>query len=108
MWGSGVTKTWAILVILISVILIDEILLFAIGGDLYGGFLWITFHFIINPLLALIYVVVVIIRVVRNGSKREPLWKIIYSIPAIFFIYLSVSGNMYWAMMIKSLANMLS
>ena len=101
-------KTGAILVILISIILIDEILLFAIGGDLYGGFLWVTFHFIINPFLALIYIVVVIIRVVRNGSKREPLWKIIYSIPAVIFIHISVSGNIYWAMMIKYLANMLS
>jgi len=101
-----VNKTGAILVILISIILIDEILLFAIGGDLYGGFLWVTFHFIINPILAAIYIVVVIIRVVRNGTKREPLWKIIYCIPAFMFIYISVSGNIYWAMMIKNAANM--
>ena len=74
---------WIILSELASVV--------AAGG--YGSFLWVTLHFILNPVLALVFVVTNTFTIFWKRTKATQYWKVLYAIPAIAFIYISVSGN---------------
>ena len=104
--GTILTRRGYLLLVLFSWILISEVAsMMAAGG--YGSFLWVTLHFILNPVLALFYVVITLVYIFREKGNGYSYLKALYLIPPIGFIYISISGNIYWTIMIQNTAKTL-
>ncbi|MEN8135372.1 MAG: hypothetical protein ABFS18_07515 [Thermodesulfobacteriota bacterium] len=80
--------------ILYAVVLFDELGSVLLGGD-SGAFLWTTFHFVINPLLCSIYLILTVLKMINKKDKYR--WFSITGIAlALFYLYIAVSGNTLW------------
>lgn len=82
------------LLILLIIILFDELVTVQCGGDA-GAFLWTTFHFIVNPILCLIYIIVTIFKAIHTRSKTRYFYPLGIAV-AILYIYLSLTGSTFW------------
>lgn len=82
------------IIILVSIILISELGAVQYGGDT-GAFLWTTFHFVINPILSVAYIVLTITKWIRVKEKARYLYTLGIAV-ALMYIYFSVSGNTLW------------
>lgn len=75
-------------------VLLTEIGSALVGGD-SGALLYVTFHFIINPVLGLI----VVLFAIRHALKQQNIWLIITTLIAccipFTIVYFAISGS-FW------------
>ncbi len=78
----------------VLLVLLSETATMYLGGDT-GGFIWVTFHFIINPVLG----ITVILFVIWHTLKQSILWlkviTIVACIAPLLVIYIGYTGN-FW------------
>ena len=87
--------------ILCFIIVSDEVLSAFYGGDL-GAFLWTTFHFILNPVLCFIYIIISVVkgfRIKRKSYRIRAVYLLLVLL-AISYIYIAFSGNTTWPKML--------
>ena len=81
--------------LLAAAILMDETISVLIGGDT-GGFLWVTFHFILNPVLCIAFVICAAVKAILVEQLSVIVIGLILSALALGYVYLSASGNIEW------------
>ena len=81
--------------LLAAAIAIDEVASVYLGGNL-GAFLWTTFHFILNPILCVIYIVFTIVKGIRARSLKLGIVYLILILLALAYIYIAFTGNIWW------------
>ena len=75
--------------ILLMVIIFSTILPFIIGGDL-GAFLWVTFNYILNPIICSFFIIATIIKLIIETREAKSLI-INNSLIVITILYLYIS-----------------
>ena len=83
---------WFGAAILIVVFLLSEFIPVWIGGDL-GGFLYVTFHFILVPLLSICVVVLTVIKTFQIKAVGKKLGTFLSAVVPIAILYLAVTGS---------------
>jgi hypothetical protein len=91
--------------VLVLCIPLVEILCIKLGGN-FGDFLWTTFHFIVNPILCLIYIAITIAKAFRIKKTELIALYFTFMLLALLYIFVAVTGNITWAKMIMSLAKL--
>lgn len=81
--------------ILIAVLICSELISVILGGD-WGSLLWVTFHFVLNPILCIIYVLLVVIKFSKKNSMFDNLLCIPFILLAIFYLYIAFTGRVEW------------
>lgn len=70
-----------------------ELASFAIGGD-SGGFLWVTTHFIVTPVISTVVLAATVLRVILTNGKRARFIVASSAIVPLTLIYFVISvGN---------------
>ncbi len=85
---------WTGALILLIIYLASEFGTVALGGD-FGGFLYVTMHFIVNPLLG---VLVIVLTMMKMPKFTKPLDVIYQGIPVVIpalIIYIAISVNVF-------------
>ena len=80
--------------VLCILILVSEFGAIIYGGDV-GSLLWTTFHFVVNPILCVIYTVITVYKYLSSKRKVRFLY-IACVVVALLYIFVSVSGNTAW------------
>jgi len=81
--------------VLSAMIVADEAVCVYIGGNI-GSFLWVTFHFVVNPIFCALYILLSIAKAVAVRRLKEAITCVILCALALGYIYLAVSGNIQW------------
>jgi hypothetical protein len=75
----------------LAYVLITEFATVAVGGSI-GAFLYVTFHFILNPLLGVVVTVLALLGIRRVRAALRPL-AILGSAAALGIAYLGITGS---------------
>lgn len=84
---------WYGSLILLFAYLASEVGYGRLGGDL-GGFLYVTFHFIIMPLGSICIIILTFIRIYRKGTLINRLLTLFSIVVPITIIYIAVTGSL--------------
>jgi hypothetical protein len=90
---------WQRFPILVAFVLINELTTGMFRND-FGAMLWVLFHFFVNPICCLLYIVFTIVKIKRSNSLKNYLWDMLSIFIAIWFIYIAISGNIAWVEML--------
>lgn len=82
------------ILILSAIIIADELGAVQYGGDT-GALLWTTFHFVINPLFCVIYIILTVLKGIHTKEKIRLFYPLGIAV-ALFYLYISISGNIFW------------
>ena len=74
--------------------LFSEALTIYLGGD-WGGFLWVTFHFILNPILGGIIILIVIWHSLKQSIPWLKAVTIFSCIAPLVVIYMAYTGSLW-------------
>jgi len=83
---------WSGSLILTFLLLLTEIILNIIGGD-QGAFMFVTFHFILIPLLSIIVLVITGIKICKIQERTQKIIILTSIIIPISILYISITGN---------------
>jgi hypothetical protein len=83
--GIGIFTLW---------VLISELATIYIGGEI-GGFFWLTFHFMINPIAGLIVVVFVVGHVIKQNILWIKIFALVACIVPLAVAFFGLSGNIW-------------
>ena len=84
---------WYGSLILLCAYIASEVGFGMLGGD-WGGFLYVTFHFIIMPLGSICIVILTLIKIYREGTLINKLLTICSVIIPITIILIAVTGSL--------------
>jgi len=83
--GIGIFTLW---------VLISELATIYIGGEI-GGFFWLTFHFMINPIAGLIVVIFVVGHVIKQNILWIKIFALVACIVPLAVAFFGLSGNIW-------------
>ena len=72
----------------------SEVITIYVGGDI-GGFLWVTFHFILNPILGSIIILLVIWHSLKQGTPWLKAVTLVSCIAPLIVIYMAYTGSLW-------------
>jgi len=83
---------WSGSLILLFLLLSTEIILNIIDGD-WGAFMFVTFHFVLIPLLSIIVLIITGLKVYKIQDKLQKIIILTSIIIPISILYISITGN---------------
>lgn len=83
---------WSGSLILLLVLAVTEMGSYAVGGD-WGAFLYVTFHFILIPLFALLVLVATGIKTYRIERQLPRVVNVLAVIVPLTILYITISGS---------------
>jgi hypothetical protein len=87
---------WKGSIILLLVYVASEFGFPKLGGD-WSAFLYVTFHFVLLPILSLLVVVVTTVGIIKANGKKERAILFSSLLVPIFIIVVAVTGTTYFA-----------
>jgi hypothetical protein len=83
---------WPASLILTFLYFASELGSFAVGGDA-GGFLWVTFHFVLMPLLSLGVLCWAVVRTLRTTGAVRKFVVLSSSVIPVAIIFVAITGE---------------